>query len=172
VARAVNDADVFGRHLDLSRLRGRSRGVVTCIFHQNRGRTPSLSVDLDKAVFFCHACGEQGGLVRFRELVGEGPQPRPHRGHRISDYEQAVRALLRRERGLAARRAEWWPWERANGYVRECQGAVEEARRWAQVLGLDHPRTWAVLELAMTVEREMHMIEAQLDAILAEGSLA
>jgi hypothetical protein len=165
------DTSIFGRHLDLSPLRGRARGVVTCIFHQNRGRTPSLSVDLDRGLFFCHACGEQGGLVRFRELVGEGPQPCPHRGQQMSDDEQAVHAVLGRERGLAARRAEWWPWEWANGYVRECRRAVEEARRWAQVLGPDHPRTWSALERAARVEAEAKMIESRLDEILEDGRL-
>jgi hypothetical protein len=169
MGRAVADAEVFERHLDLSRLRGRSRGVVTCIFHPNRGRTPSLSVDIDKGVFCCHSCGAQGGVLRFRELVGEGPQFRPHPG-RISDYEQAIRALLRRERALAARRAEWWPWEWANGYVRECRKAVDEARLWAQVLGPDHPRTWNLLAGAARVETEAYMIESRLDE-LAEGRI-
>jgi hypothetical protein len=168
----ARDAAIFERHLDLSRLHGRSRGLVPCIFHPHRGRTPSLSVDLDKAVFHCFACGEQGGLLRFRELVGEGPPSRPHRGRSISAYEEAVRALLRRERALASRCAEWWPYMLANDYLRDCWKAVREARRWAQLLGPDNARTWRVLELAARVETEARVIESQLDDILADGRIA
>ena len=62
-------AESFARHLDLAPLRGRRRGSVRCIFHQER--TPSLSVDLDRGLFHCFGCGAEGGVRRFRELVGE-----------------------------------------------------------------------------------------------------
>src|SRR5262245_5570956 len=61
--------DLFARHLDLAPLRSRRRGLVRCPFH--RDRTPSLSVDLDAAIFNCFGCGAHGGWKRFAELVGE-----------------------------------------------------------------------------------------------------
>src|SRR5262245_48100658 len=63
--------EIFGRHLDLTPLRGRHRGLVRCPFHQDR--TPSLSVDLEAGMFHCFGCGASGGIAKFRELVGEQP---------------------------------------------------------------------------------------------------
>jgi hypothetical protein len=83
----------------------------------------------------------------------------------------AVHNVLRREREAAARRAEWLPFWLANDYIRECWKAVAEARRWAQVLGPDHARTWRVLELAARVETEARAIASQLDEILDEGRI-
>jgi predicted DNA-binding transcriptional regulator AlpA len=72
------DARILERHLDLSPLRGRRRGLTFCLFHQHRGRTPSMSVDLDEGLFFCFACGAKGGVKAFRKLVWETqPTPRP-----------------------------------------------------------------------------------------------
>ena len=65
------DNSVFYRYLDLTPLRGRRTGKVRCIFHQEK--TSSLSIDLDACVFHCFGCGEQGGVKRFSELVGETP---------------------------------------------------------------------------------------------------
>ncbi len=60
---------LFARHLDLSALNGRRRGRVRCIFHDDHD--PSLSVDLDKGLFYCFGCGVKGGIKRFAELVRE-----------------------------------------------------------------------------------------------------
>lgn len=59
--------EVFGRYLDMSRLRGR-RGLVPCIFHGDQ--EASLSVDLDKATFYCFGCSLSGGVTDFKRLVG------------------------------------------------------------------------------------------------------
>lgn len=162
---------ILERHVDLGPLRGRRRGVTHCLFH-GADRRPSLSVDLDRGLFHCFACGEQGGVKRFAELVGEMAPERPRRARIVSDYEAALREGLRRERAAAARRAEWLPFALANGYVRDCWKAVRQAHDWAQVLGPDHARTWVILERAAKVETEAAAIEAELDAILEEGRIA
>jgi len=63
------DSSIFERHLDLSPLRGRRRGLVRCRFHEDD--SASLSLDLDGGVFHCFGCGQQGGLKRFAALVGD-----------------------------------------------------------------------------------------------------
>jgi hypothetical protein len=165
----IADASVFERHLDLRPLRGRRRGLVRCRFHEDR--TPSLSVDLERGLFCCHGCGNKGGIRRFAELVGELVAYRPRVATPISDYESAVRTALRREREAADRRAEWLPFMLANDHIRIARKTVEEARRWAQVLGPDHARTWDVLERAVKVESEARALESELDSILEEGPI-
>jgi hypothetical protein len=165
----IADASVFERHLDLRPLRGRRRGLVRCRFHEDK--TPSLSVDLERGLFCCHGCGNKGGIRRFAELVGELAAYRPRVATPISDYESAVRTALRREREAADRRAEWLPFMLANDHIRIARKTVEEARRWAQVLGPDHPRTWPVLALAARAETDALNAAAQLDQLLEEGRL-
>src|SRR5262245_15574688 len=62
--------NLFERHLDLTPLRGRPRGVTFCRFHPDR-KHRSLSVDLERGLFHCFACGVGGGVFRFARLVGE-----------------------------------------------------------------------------------------------------
>jgi hypothetical protein len=161
--------DLFGRHLDLAVLRGR-RGKVHCIFHEP-DRTPSLSVDLDRGVFHCFGCGEQGGLRRFASLVGEAHTPRAQVLPPESEVEEARHRLLRMALAQDARRAAWLPWWMANDVVRLNLNAARDARRWARVLGPDHPRTWPLLALAVRAETVALDAEAQLDAPLEEGRL-
>ena len=168
------DRSLLERHLDLAPLRGRRRGVTHCIF-QPRDRKPSLSVDLDRGLFHCFSCGERGGLRRFAELVGERPVAPgiPARATQpADDRERAWREVLRLAQAQDARRAEISPWWLANDLVRIRWNAVRHARRWAQVLGPDHPRTWPLLALAARVETEAAGDVAQLDALLEEGRIA
>jgi len=166
------DATVLERHVNLAPLRGRRRGLTHCIFHEDR--QPSLSVDLDRGLFNCFACGQQGGIKRFAELVGEPAESSRRRENSRPETEaaRAQREVLARERRAAAMRAEWTPWWLANDHVRRCANAARDARAIATSLGPDHLRTWPLLERAAQVEREGWGIEAELDAILAEGPLA
>lgn len=162
-------AAVFGRHLDLTPLRGRSRGLVRCRFHEDR--TGSLSVDLDKGVFHCFGCGAEGGMRDFAERVGE--RRRGARARRLeSPLQEALRWAAQRARREGERAAEWEPWYDCNDFIRRSHRAVDGARATATTLGPDHARTWPLLALAARAECDAVAIEAELDAILASGRLA
>jgi len=160
---------LFERHLDLRPLHGRSRGLVRCRFHEDR--TGSLSVDVAQGLFNCFGCGAQGGVRRFRELVGESGSPQRERGSRESEWIKAWRQAVRRGQREYARRGEWLPWLVANGTVRVMTKAVDRARQTATALGPDHPRTWRILDAAAAVEQRAFNAEAQLDRLLEEGRL-
>lgn len=62
-ARRVFDSAVSG-----IRWKG-DRGIGRCPFHDDH--RPSLSVDAEKGLYFCHGCGAKGNLVQFgRRLFG------------------------------------------------------------------------------------------------------
>ena len=107
---------LFERHLDLRPLHGRARGLVRCRFHEDR--TGSLSVDLAQGVFNCFGCGAQGGVRKFRELVGETGSPQRSRASRESEWIKAWRQTVCRGQREYARRGDWLPWLVANGTVR------------------------------------------------------
>lgn len=160
---------LFGRHLDLKPLRGRSRGVVKCRFHEDR--TPSLSVDLDAGVFNCFGCGAHGGIRRFAELVGErDPAPRNHRVE--TPLQEARRRAVQEARRQAQRAAEWEPLFFIADFLRRSFRVVAQVRAAVTVLGPDHPRTWRALELAARGERDALVAEAEFDTILASGRIA
>jgi CHC2-type zinc finger protein len=165
----MRDTTIFERHLDLTPLRGRRRGLTHCLFH-GEDRRPSLSVDLDAGLFNCFACGARGGVKRFAELMGERPMLPTYRGPE-SDLARALGEVLRVARAWDERRAAWLPWWLANDLIRLRIQAVRQAHDWTQVLGPDHPRTWPVLELAARVETEALADTAQLDQLLEEGRL-
>lgn len=81
---------VIGSYLTLKRAGKESIGL--CPFHGDK--SPSLSVNEDKNVFHCFACGTSGDVIRFVELIEKvnfkeacarlkvgtfKPRPRPHR---------------------------------------------------------------------------------------------
>jgi hypothetical protein len=152
--------------VDLTRLRGR-RGVVRCIFHEDRH--PSLSLDLDRGLFHCFSCGEGGGLRRLREILGEVASPAP--SPRESPLRRARRAIFGREAAVAQRHVEWTPWWNVNAHIHRCTVAVEQAHTVATQLGPDDARTWPLLERAARVEADSLALEAELDT-LAVGRLA
>jgi len=168
---ALLDESLFGRYLDLAPLRARRRGLVRCIFH-TPDRRGSLSIDLDKGVFNCFACGARGGLLRFAELVGERSKESPRQRSYESPLQQARRWILRLARAQDARKAEWLPLWLAADYVRGCFNLAREARDAATALGPDDPRTWPLLERAAAVERTGLLIAAHLDAFVAEGRVS
>ena len=164
---------LFEKHLDLSTLRGRRRGLVKCAFHRP-DRRGSLSVDLDRGLFHCFACGAQGGLIRFAELVGEGHAPaggNRRRPFRLSEDARAWRAVLAREHAAEARRREAAPLWLVSDFIRRCEHLARQARGAATALGPADVRTWSLLTRAAHVEREGWVAEAELDAIL-EGRIA
>jgi CHC2-type zinc finger protein len=162
--------ELFARHLDLALLQGRRRGKVRCRFHDG-DRSPSLSLDLDRGLFHCFACGAQGGVRGFAQLVGEVPV-RPEAPVRLrTDWEVAWGRALQLARTEGCRGGQWALWMSANDFVRRTVSAAAEARTLAVRLGPDDPRAWPLLERAARVEREGLAAEAELADLLAEGRI-
>lgn len=150
------DVGIFERHLDFRPLRGRRRGLLRCIFHRP-DRRGSLSVDLDRGLFNCFACGAQGGLRRFAALVGEKIWINP------GPISRARPELEDSRHGVAM-----WP---LSDRVRHCRRIATSLRDRATRLGADAPATWPLLSHAARLERDGHVAEAALAAVLAEGRL-
>jgi hypothetical protein len=135
--------ELFAKHLNLAPLHGRRRGLVRCIFHQEK--TPSLSVDLNKLVFNCHGCGKNGGWRKFAQLVHEPARiaapVMPRRAH-----APAPHVVVGRD--IDALRA---------AYV-----AVGAARRLGTRLGDGDP-TWELLDEAAGLETAAENAELDLD---------
>lgn len=113
---------------------GRRRITALCLFHPEKN--PSLSIDLEKAVFHCFGCGVGEGVKRFAELVGE-----PWRSTgRESHTAQVRRACLQAEqqaRAILKQRAE----ERDKQFCAEHRELYGEALAAADLLGLFHRRS-------------------------------
>ena len=60
--------EVFAKYLD-NLLPDKEQQTVRCPFHDDTH--PSFSVNIEKGLFKCHACGVEGNLKRFLELVDE-----------------------------------------------------------------------------------------------------
>ncbi len=138
--------ELFQRYLDLSSLRGRRRGLVRCIFHEDR--RASLSVDLDRGLFHCFACGAEGGTKGFLELLGERPGP-PIRFKRQPD-----------------RLARWRPIFELAHCVKKFTDLVDRLRREATRLGPTE-RAWDLLAEAVKFETAAFGAEAQIEEMLA-----
>jgi hypothetical protein len=150
---------IFERYLDLRPLRGRSRGLVRCVFH-HPDRRGSLSVDLDRGLFNCFTCGAQGGVNRFAALVGEP-------GARAVPPRRPTRARLELEDSWHG--VSLWP---LADVVRQRWRAAQALRAHATRLGPAAPGVWLLLAHAARFDRESGLAEVALDAILAEGRLA
>lgn len=155
----MNVHALFARHLELGLLKGKDRGRVVCIFHDDRN--PSLSVDLGRGLFYCFSCGVGGGVRRFAELVGETGSI----SHRGACPETPLAIALREDARRQRRLAPWLPFWAAGDHIRHSHQRVAEARRLAAALG-DTERGWHLLELAATAERQAWALEAELDALL------
>jgi hypothetical protein len=162
---------VFIRHLDLDALRGRPRGLVRCIFHEDR--RPSLSVDLDRGLFHCFGCGEQGGLRRFAELVGERVHggirqaPRPVESEAARGRREVLEADLRVRQQLAR----WEPLLSLTAWLWAVTGAVTKARALASTLG-ETERTVELLAHAARLETLAAWAAHEMALVLAEGRAA
>jgi hypothetical protein len=146
-------AEIFVRHLDLAPLRGRTRGVVRCIFHDDR--TASLSVDVAGGIFHCFGCGVKGGILRFAELVGEilPRRPRGARSEWLGPLHQARHDVLAAERSAGAKRARFCPLMEAADDYRITMREVMAARAVATTAGPESLLTWELLTMAATAER-------------------
>jgi hypothetical protein len=168
---AAQAEELFARHLDLSALRGRRAGLVRCCFHAEDTR-PSLSVDLDAGVFHCFGCAQQGGVLRFAELVGEPLEPIARApAPPQTEWEQAWRCAVRTAEAQGRQHAAWAPYYAVSDFIRRSTAAVLQARAAATRLGPTHPRTWPLLELAAHAERDEMRVTAAMDALLEEGRI-
>jgi len=141
---------------DLSRLRG-SRGMVRCMLPGHDDGTPSLSVDLDAAVFHCFGCHAGGGLVHLRALLGED-HPR---------HETPAQHRVREHRAAEVRWGDVLPLWRASDGVRHRQRVAASLRALARRWGAEHPACWPLLAQAARLESAVAQCEAALDAALA-----
>jgi len=139
----------------LARVRG-SRGVIPCLFHEDRH--PSLSIDLDRGLFNCFTCGAQGGLRRFAELTGEQQGIRP-----LAPRRRLVRALEDYRPGVSM-----WP---VADEVRYRARAARALRAYVTRRGPNGPGIWLMLCHAARLERESLIVETALGDLLAEGRL-
>ena len=162
---------LFERHLDLTLLKGRARGLVRCPFH-GPDHHPSLSVDLDRGLFNCFSCGVAGGLRAFAERVGEA-QPGGGQARRPeTEWHRAWRRIEAVNLAQARRLAEWIPLWALADWMRRSLRAAAEARRLATQLGPDDARTWSLLERAARVEARGLALEADLEALAALERIA
>ncbi len=157
----MTDTSIFARHLDLSPLGLRRRGLVRCPFHQDR--TASLSVDLDAGVFHCFGCGQQGGVKAFAQLVGEAPaSPITREGGRSDETWWDI----------AIRLAHAQPW--ARGSVVDIYAISDWLRHTRRAIGAARGRpdvTEDVLEAAAALETLAAWVEAELDDVLSTGPM-
>src|SRR5262245_46485046 len=124
--------DLVRRYIPRFRPRN-GRGIALCIFHQEK--TPSLSIDENKGVFYCHGCGGGGGVKKFAELVGEPwgvtrSESRTAKArHTRVQAEREARAILER-----------WAEERDRELCAEHREAYGEMLGARDMLGLFHRR--------------------------------
>jgi len=160
---------VFERHLDLTPLRGRSRGKVRCIFH-TPDRHPSLDVDLERGLFICRSCGASGGLKRFRELAGETTRTAGAMAAPPSPIRSSARRASVHAEALALARSEPWadPFVldlyRGADWSRVHRQWVQRARHTATGAG-PRRRVWDILAAAARIESSVELVEASLDEL-------
>jgi hypothetical protein len=111
-----------------------SKATGLCPFHSEK--TPSLSIDLAKAVFYCFGCGVSGGVKRFAELVGE-PWESTHYGSRAAKAHHARLEAERQARDILQQCAA----ERNQALCTEYRKLSKEADGLASVLSLFHKRS-------------------------------
>jgi hypothetical protein len=146
--------DLFNRHLDLAPLGRRRRGLVRCIFHEER--TASLSIDLDRGLFHCFGCGVAGGRRRFAERVGELAPVALRRECYVAPLEDARAEVL-----LGARRQPWASMLHEYAMadmVRYGRRRVTELRAEGHAVG-----DWNSLAAAAHVETAVNALEHSLD---------
>jgi CHC2-type zinc finger protein len=153
---AVQAEVLFGRHLDLSPLGRRHRGLVRCRFHADR--TASLSIDLDAGVFHCFGCGIAGGVRKFAELVGEATMNSHPRRRDRSPLDEARREIFHEARRQFRRLPlEEYRWA---DEIRGCYQIVDRARAIATRLGPDDETAWTLLAQAAWLETATWAAEA------------
>src|SRR5262245_2658036 len=160
-ARSHDFVAVLERHgADLSRLRG-GRGVIPCVFPGHDDRRASLSVDVDRAVFHCFGCGQAGGFLQLRALLGgAGSSPAPRDTGRPTPTRRAI---------PPERQADILAWWRANARIRRARQTADSLRTLATAWGRFTVGCWPTLDGAARLEREAGSLEAELDLLLSDG---
>lgn len=74
-----------------------NHALVVCPFHSDS--SPSLSINLDSGLWFCHGCGEKGNAKTFTQRIG---------GQDISDEGLCNRVSLFRMKLSAIRKSRSW----------------------------------------------------------------
>ncbi len=67
-------------------------GQVRCPFHDDKN--PSCSININKEVFHCHACGQKGKLSKLLERCGYPSRDSGNQQREEYDYQDAAGALL------------------------------------------------------------------------------
>lgn len=162
-------SDLVYRHIPGFRSR-KGRGVVLCLFHQEK--IPSLSIDLERCVFYCFGCNVSGGVKRFAELVGE-PWGSVRSESRATKARWVRFQAEQYARTILAQRAE----ERDKQLCAEYRELHGEAIAAAELLSLFHRRPDMAVEFPDLVTRteceygealfRCMILEARLDGELA-----
>ena len=63
VLRSIDYRTFYRRHIPDFSVNGKADVLCHCVFHKDT--KPSLSVNIETGLFFCHACGEKGNAVQF-----------------------------------------------------------------------------------------------------------
>jgi hypothetical protein len=144
--------------------RDRATGLAPC--HEDR--SPSFSADLEKLVWYCHACGRGGGVKDFARVVGE-PWSDTHSESRPARARRARLQAERQARTILERRAE----EQNKKLCTEHRELYGDALAAADVLSLFNRRpdlAAEISELVTRTEREygevlfrLSVLEARLD---------
>jgi len=139
--------------LDLSRLHHRRKGKVPCPFHDDDRRSPALSVDVDRELYYCFRCGAKGGPVAFRKLLNGDMSVTAHAtGRWVADpFRDAYRATRR----LIQEHGEMYA---AADELRNARRLVDDARTTVTRLG-DCEGAWDLADTAAQLERELHCDE-------------
>ena len=70
VLRSIDYRTFYRRNIPDFSVNGKADVLCHCVFHKDT--KPSLSVNIETGLFFCHACGEKGNAVQFIQKK-EGP---------------------------------------------------------------------------------------------------
>jgi hypothetical protein len=135
-----------------------SRFTVRCIFHPDG--TPSLSINVERGLFYCFGCGVGGGIRDFSRAVGEqwGVPRHSPRDHTHFAVQARRRRAEEQSRTILRRRQD----ERENQIWQEWGEASTEATHAAELLTLFFRRP----DLAEEFPRLVSITESEYSAAL------
>lgn len=125
-------------------LNGRRKGMVLCVFHQER--TPSLSVNLDEGVFHCFGCDAKGGRLDFERRMVQAAG--------VGGYALAQQQPWAKEPVKTLNAIQDW--------IRRTRTEITSIRETAT----DDERGWALLAIAADLERAVLNAEQEVDAAM------
>lgn len=162
IALQTRFADLLQRYIRKLRVTGeKATGCAPC--HEDRN--PSFSADLTKCVWFCHACGQGGGVKQLAALVGE-PWESPQCESRTVKARRARFRAEQQARAILDRRAE----ERDKQLCAERREVYGEVVALADLLALFHRRPDLADEfndVLQQTEREYSEVLFQLSVVEA-----